>query len=411
MASHCVLSWISILLSIITPSTAEPYIYDGISTVTLDGLGKKDWTLKYPVGDICGGNYWYTNLTINVITTTPNQADLVFAFGTQDEYMASIIPYDGGFWVWGDAPTIKGSLFVYPYSGLPLAIAPTGLETQYATDDDPRHSLVGEGEDPPLVWEKLLANHDPLFAYNYSPLKIELFGDRVNGITTVTLIKAGKAMEFSYSSTWNSDDEQIYLYMGFDAIHAEVFQLSGIERDDFCNAPKPSGEPTPAPTADTMQCGETITGYYGGGDIAFTATPHVESDVLFDASNSQFSISEMTMSIDGVVQQSGELTQVSDLNSDGGHYKFSMTGDVSLIDLGFYGYDNLWTGWCDGHPCVNNINGDYTDGMLMGDQIFYTEYIAYHPVSGAQTYIEWDLNGEYDTFSAVLGLIALHMLL
>lgn len=47
--------------------------------------GQYNWTIKYPLGGICEDANWGKVLTID-ITAKSNQADLIFAFGTQYEY-------------------------------------------------------------------------------------------------------------------------------------------------------------------------------------------------------------------------------------------------------------------------------------------------------------------------------------
>merc|ERR1719242_848777 len=119
------------LTSIKLAASQPAYVYDGISTETISGLGLVNWTLKFPVGVLCEDITWTTKLLIN-ITSTTNQADLVLAFGTTSIYFATVISFDTGIWIENLEPR-KGAIFVAPKPGENLYYATSGsLEAQYA---------------------------------------------------------------------------------------------------------------------------------------------------------------------------------------------------------------------------------------------------------------------------------------
>ena len=84
--STCVAITLVPLLSLISSQPA--FEYDGVSTVEFSG--QYNWTIKYRLGGICEDITWGKKLTIN-ITAGTTQADLIFAFGTQNEYFAVVV--------------------------------------------------------------------------------------------------------------------------------------------------------------------------------------------------------------------------------------------------------------------------------------------------------------------------------
>ena len=145
---------------------AQPsYVYDNsygtvnISGAENDGNTYYNWTLKYPLGFLCEHPNWIKTITI-YMTAKTSEADLVLAIGTNSEYFAVAIPYDGGMRIpltikddngdytvssnyanLGNYSAYSG-LSVVPPPGSDLLSATTTLEEQYLTDTDFRRSLV-----------------------------------------------------------------------------------------------------------------------------------------------------------------------------------------------------------------------------------------------------------------------------
>merc|ERR1719471_2743856 len=91
-----------VFLTVSTIVKAQPtYVYDNsygtvnISGAENDGNTFYNWTLKYPLGFLCEHPNWNKTITI-AMTAVTSQADLVLAIGTNAEYFALAIPYDGG---------------------------------------------------------------------------------------------------------------------------------------------------------------------------------------------------------------------------------------------------------------------------------------------------------------------------
>ena len=68
---------------------------------------------------------------------------------------------------------------------------------------------------------------------NTNQLILNICGDRDKDETTLTIEKNNVSVSIIIGSTWQiQQNENIYIYMGVDAIHNEEFVLSGIVRED-----------------------------------------------------------------------------------------------------------------------------------------------------------------------------------
>eukprot|EP01083_Nonionella_stella_P151858 485914_1 len=212
------------------------YVYDGVSAVNIsgatnDGTTHYNWTFKYPLGFLCEDPNWVKTLVINMTALT-QQADLVLAFGTNTEYFALAIPYDGGMRIplklkdgTGTAKMDEAysGLSVAPPPNSPLYTATTTLEQQYVTDPDFRYSLIPSAD--PWEWHHLINKTHPLYggalSTNSDQLKLRIFGDRqsgANGFTQLTITKNHVNITTQMSSTWPFGQAQdIFLFMGMDA--------------------------------------------------------------------------------------------------------------------------------------------------------------------------------------------------
>ena len=86
------------------------------------------------------------------------------------------------------------------------------------------------------------------FSKNGTQLILDIRGDRREDKTYLSMYKNGENASIEMGSTWGFGDE-VFLYMGLDGIHDEIFILSGIKSDDQCSwTPRPT---TPEPTLDT----------------------------------------------------------------------------------------------------------------------------------------------------------------
>eukprot|EP01084_Bolivina_argentea_P116894 207634_1 len=265
--------YLFLICSFIAYGWSNPtYVYDGVSAVTVsgeenDGTQHFNWTFKYPLGFLCEDPNWVKTLVINMTALT-QQADLVLAFGTNTEYFALAIPYDGGMRIplklKDGTNTAKmdeaySGLSVAPPPNSPLYTATTTLEQQYVTDPDFRYSLIPSKD--PWEWYHLINKTHPLFegplSTNAEQLKLRIFGDRTNGFTQLTITKSDTNITTQMSSTWPFGQAQdIFLFMGMDAAvgQQEIFFIHGIASIDECTSQTvPTSPTTPSPTVDTLQ--------------------------------------------------------------------------------------------------------------------------------------------------------------
>eukprot|EP01084_Bolivina_argentea_P116895 207636_1 len=264
--------YLFLICSFIAYGWSNPtYVYDGVSAVTVsgeenDGTQHFNWTFKYPLGFLCEDPNWVKTLVINMTALT-QQADLVLAFGTNTEYFALAIPYDGGMRIplklKDGTNTAKmdeaySGLSVAPPPNNPLYTATTTLEQQYTTDVDFRYSLIPSKD--PWEWYHLINKTHPLFegplSTNAEQLKLRIFGDRTNGFTQLTITKSDTNITTQMSSTWPFGQAQdIFLFMGMDAAvgQQEIFFIHGIDSIDECTIQTiPTAPTTSSPTADTV---------------------------------------------------------------------------------------------------------------------------------------------------------------
>jgi len=223
--------------------SAQPiFVYDGVSTVNI--TGQYNWTLKYPLGSLCEDPYWSRTLTVDILAAT-TEANLIMAFGTSSEYFSVALAYDGKLQIPYEACNCGAvrthALYVTPPMNSTLRQATTTLEAQYATSTDFRESLINY-EDQTTNWEGFGISDDPM-STNESPLILEIEGDRVNDETFLTVTKNGQSETLRMGSTWLTNDD-VFLFMGLDAINTEIFTLRGIDEMEEC-------EPTASPTAPT----------------------------------------------------------------------------------------------------------------------------------------------------------------
>eukprot|EP01083_Nonionella_stella_P178903 633503_1 len=265
--------YLFLICSFIAYGWSNPtYVYDGVSAVTVsgeenDGTQHFNWTFKYPLGFLCEDPNWVKTLVINMTALT-QQADLVLAFGTNTEYFALAIPYDGGMRIplklKDGTNTAKmdeaySGLSVAPPPNSPLYTATTTLEQQYATDTDFRYSLIPSKD--PWEWYHLINKTHPLFdgalSINSNLLKLRIFGDRTSGLTQLTITKNGVNITTQMSSTWPFGQAQdIFLFMGMDAAigQQEIFFIHGIASVDECTIQTvPTPPTTSSPTDATLQ--------------------------------------------------------------------------------------------------------------------------------------------------------------
>eukprot|EP01083_Nonionella_stella_P175152 609096_1 len=255
MMSH--ITTLLLLLLFNRAFTQPPYVYDGHSTVNISG--QYNWTLKYPLGAICEDWTWGKRMTINIMRKS-KEADLVFAFGTQSEYFAFVMAWDNIICVpLKYKPSNCKTIFITPQTGAPLQQSMVSLEQQYARSDDFRDSLIlldVDSTDTDYHWTEQTKQWEVLvdaprtdpWVQNVSPLILDIRADRWKEETYLTIEKNGQSASITMGSTWDFDGE-VFLYMGLDAIHEEIFELNGITTDDQCSW---TARPTTAvPTQDT----------------------------------------------------------------------------------------------------------------------------------------------------------------
>ena len=84
-----------------------------------------------------------------------------------------------------------------------------------------------------------------------------------------------------------------------------------------------------------------------------------------------------------------------------GKYTFKLVFRYPRTSLVGYGTSSI----------VNVYNNSYSENewdsvstsMQMGNGIYYTNFLGIHPLAGAETYVEWNINAEYDRFTAIIG--------
>merc|ERR1719242_682964 len=154
------------------------------------------------------------------MTAVTTEADLVLGIGTNTEYFAVAIPYDGIMIIPHDVNGVIASyanlgsyaaysgLSVVPAAGSDLLTATTTLEEQYLTDTDFRQALVPSKD--AWEWEHLIPYGDPLFDYASGPfqtnsdeLTLEILGDRETDQTQLTIFKNGYNISIVMTSTWS----------------------------------------------------------------------------------------------------------------------------------------------------------------------------------------------------------------
>ena len=187
-------------------------------------------SLRYPLGFLCEDPNWVKTLIVDVNLTTCDvwgpksdgglncQGDLIMAFGTNTEYVALAVAYDGGMDIYADqidagdsSDSRKSGGFIAPKDGLPLFTAATTLEQQYyETANKTWRSTLIPDEDR-TKWQNLTQEGKqnkwgPLTA-NVSPLRLRIFGDRAHDITQLTVDKNGYNATVTLTSTWGIRDD------------------------------------------------------------------------------------------------------------------------------------------------------------------------------------------------------------
>ena len=145
-------------------------------------------------------------------------------------------------------PIRRGAAFVTPPNGNPLQQALVSIEQQYAQYRDFRRALIN-GLNQTKEWEKIGNNNDPL-GQNGNPLILDIYGDRLNNKTHLSIYKNDQNGSIELNSTWRYGEE-VYLYIGGDGaeLTVERFILSGITLESHCDTNPPSESPSEAPTA------------------------------------------------------------------------------------------------------------------------------------------------------------------
>eukprot|EP01083_Nonionella_stella_P175492 611291_1 len=249
------------------PIVSQPaYLYDGETDVAI--TGQTNWTLKYPLGVLCEHPSWVKKLTIDILTTTPDQADLVMAFGTNNRYLAICIPYDSKGVVIkntdgsGNYLTV-GALVTPPPGGGLQACTEGSLESQYYIDRNMSGTGVGAGISdirnwrytlvPNLdvtQWRGLVEERYSAITMNVSPLVLTIWGDRATGQTQLQVEKNGKKVTVTWTDTW-SIREEAFFFLGLDYASAkgELFNVFSIRSEDTCTEQTiPTAPTTPMPT-------------------------------------------------------------------------------------------------------------------------------------------------------------------
>ena len=103
----------------------------------------------------------------------------------------------------------------------------------------------------------------------------------------------------------------------------------------------------------------------------------------------------------------GQLTDhLPSYLDDNGKYTFKLVYRYDILTcypytpLVGYGTSSIMNVYSNSY--AENIWNGVTN-MPMGDGNYYTNFLAIHPMFGAETYVEWNINATYDRFTAIIG--------